>query len=78
MKEAAHSVDAQLVVMACGSYRRGKSTCGDVDVLITHPDGQSHKGVFNKVLHLLHQSGMLLYHREMVHIIFYLISILRS
>ncbi|KAK7161681.1 hypothetical protein R3I94_004377 [Phoxinus phoxinus] len=59
VEEAAHSVDAQLVVMACGSYRRGKTTCGDVDVLITHPDGVSHKGVFSKVLHFLHQSGFL-------------------
>ncbi|TRY92324.1 hypothetical protein DNTS_029281 [Danionella cerebrum] len=59
VRVAAHSVDSKLQVMACGSYRRGKSTCGDVDVLITHPDGESHKGVFNKVLHLLHQSGFL-------------------
>uniref|UniRef100_A0A9J8BNJ7 DNA-directed DNA polymerase n=1 Tax=Cyprinus carpio carpio TaxID=630221 RepID=A0A9J8BNJ7_CYPCA len=59
VQEAVHRVDTQLVVMACGSYRRGKSTCGDVDVLITHPDGESHKGVFSKVLHLLHQSGFL-------------------
>lgn len=59
VKEAAHSVDTQLVVMACGSYRRGKTTCGDVDILITHPDGESHKGVFSKVLHFLHQSGFL-------------------
>lgn len=59
VKDAAHNVDPQLLVMACGSYRRGRSTCGDVDVLITHPDGQSHKGVFSKVLHFLHQSGFL-------------------
>ncbi|KAA0722256.1 DNA polymerase lambda [Triplophysa tibetana] len=60
VKEAAHNVDTQLVVVTCGSYRRGKSTCGDVDVLITHPDGESHKGVFSKVLHLLHHSGFLI------------------
>ncbi|KAF5909289.1 DNA polymerase lambda, partial [Clarias magur] len=56
VREAAHSVNPELLVVACGSYRRGKPTCGDVDVLITHPDGQSHKGIFSKVLQILHQS----------------------
>ncbi|KAI4881944.1 hypothetical protein NFI96_017385, partial [Prochilodus magdalenae] len=59
VKEAAHSVNPEMLVVACGSYRRGKPTCGDVDVLITHPDGASHKGVFSKVLHILHDSGFL-------------------
>uniref|UniRef100_W5LHN1 DNA polymerase lambda n=1 Tax=Astyanax mexicanus TaxID=7994 RepID=W5LHN1_ASTMX len=59
VEEAAHSVNPELLVMACGSYRRGKATCGDVDVLITHPDGVSHKGVFSSVLHILHDSGFL-------------------
>ncbi|MEQ2198725.1 hypothetical protein XENOCAPTIV_017317, partial [Xenoophorus captivus] len=59
VKDAVHAVDANLVAMACGSYRRGKATCGDVDVLISHPDGKSHKGVFSKVLQILHDSGFL-------------------
>ncbi|KAM4750023.1 DNA polymerase lambda [Anableps anableps] len=59
VKDAAHAVNGDLVAMACGSYRRGKATCGDVDVLITHPDGKSHKGVFSKVLQILHDSGFL-------------------
>ncbi|XP_054896914.1 DNA polymerase lambda [Poeciliopsis prolifica] len=59
VSDAAHAVDADLVAMACGSYRRGKATCGDVDVLISHPDGKSHKGVFSKVLQILHDSGFL-------------------
>uniref|UniRef100_A0A3B5Q6A6 DNA polymerase lambda n=1 Tax=Xiphophorus maculatus TaxID=8083 RepID=A0A3B5Q6A6_XIPMA len=59
VSDAAHAVDAALVAMACGSYRRGKATCGDVDVLISHPDGKSHKGVFSKVLQILHDSGFL-------------------
>ncbi|KAB5523548.1 hypothetical protein PHYPO_G00153790 [Pangasianodon hypophthalmus] len=59
VREAAHSVNPDLQVVACGSYRRGKLTCGDVDVLITHPDGQSHKCVFSKVLQILHQNGFL-------------------
>ncbi|XP_026216502.1 DNA polymerase lambda [Anabas testudineus] len=59
VRNAAHAIDSGLVVMACGSYRRGKATCGDVDVLITHPDGQSHKGVFSKLLLSLHDNGFL-------------------
>lgn len=59
VKEAVWAVDPKLLAVACGSYRRGKATCGDVDVLISHPDGKSHKGVFSKVLQTLHQSGKL-------------------
>ncbi|KAM9362704.1 DNA polymerase lambda [Symphorus nematophorus] len=59
VRDAVQAIDPQLVAMACGSYRRGKATCGDVDVLISHPDGKSHKGVFSKVLQTLHDSGFL-------------------
>lgn len=57
MRDAAKSIDAGLLALACGSYRRGKATCGDVDVLISHPDGKSHKGIFTKVLQILHDTG---------------------
>lgn len=57
MKEAALSLQPGLIVMACGSYRRGKLTCGDVDVLVTHPDGKSHKGIFTKLLNVLKEKG---------------------
>ncbi|XP_008287148.1 DNA polymerase lambda [Stegastes partitus] len=59
VRDAAQAIDSALVAMACGSYRRGKATCGDVDVLISHPDGKSHKGVFSKILQSLHDSGFL-------------------
>lgn len=59
VRDAVQAIDPHLVAMACGSYRRGKATCGDVDVLISHPDGKSHKGVFSKVLQSLHDSGKL-------------------
>ncbi|XP_029000554.1 DNA polymerase lambda [Betta splendens] len=59
VKDAAQAIDPGLVAITCGSYRRGKATCGDVDVLITHPDGQSHKGIFSQLLQRLHDSGFL-------------------
>ncbi|XP_044293103.1 DNA polymerase lambda isoform X2 [Varanus komodoensis] len=59
VREAAQSMNPGLVCVACGSFRRGKSTCGDVDVLVTHPDGHSHQGVFKKLLDSLWKSGFL-------------------
>ncbi|XP_074815588.1 DNA polymerase lambda isoform X2 [Natator depressus] len=59
VREAAWSLNPGLVCIACGSYRRGKATCGDVDVLVTHPDGQSHRGIFGKLLDSLRRSGFL-------------------
>ncbi|NWS31794.1 DPOLL polymerase, partial [Polioptila caerulea] len=57
VRQAALALKPGLVCVACGSYRRGKATCGDVDVLVTHPDGQSHRGVFSKLLNSLRRSG---------------------
>ncbi|XP_060624242.2 DNA polymerase lambda [Anolis sagrei] len=59
VREAAQSIQPGLVCVACGSFRRGKSTCGDVDVLVTHPDGHSHEGVFSKLLDCLRNQGFL-------------------
>ncbi|CAA6670060.1 unnamed protein product [Spirodela intermedia] len=42
------------VIIVCGgSYRRGKAFCGDLDMIITHPDGQSHKGFLAKYVKYL-------------------------
>ncbi|XP_078079128.1 DNA polymerase lambda [Mustelus asterias] len=59
VRDMAHSINPALVALACGSYRRGKPTCGDVDILITHPDGKSHRGVFSKILAGLRDTGFL-------------------
>ncbi|XP_034717403.1 DNA polymerase lambda isoform X2 [Etheostoma cragini] len=59
VRDAVQAIDPGLLAIACGSYRREKATCGDVDILISHPDGKSHKGVFSKVLQSLHDSGFL-------------------
>ncbi|XP_053548461.1 DNA polymerase lambda [Bombina bombina] len=59
VREEAHKINPDLMSVACGSYRRKKQTCGDVDVLITHPDGKSHKGVFSKLIDGLKERGFL-------------------
>lgn len=59
VREVAHSINPGLLCIACGSYRRGKLTCGDVDVLVTHPDGNSHKGIFGKLIDGLKMRGFL-------------------
>lgn len=57
VREAAEFLAPGVIAQCCGSYRRGKPTCGDVDVLVTHPDGKSHKGLFSKLLARLKESG---------------------
>ena len=57
VKQAAHDIDPALQCVICGSFRRGKSTCGDVDVLVSHPDGRSHQGVMSRLLGKLKESG---------------------
>lgn len=59
VRSAALSIKKDLIVMVCGSYRRGKATCGDVDVLITHPDGCSHQNIFKYLLTHLREIGFL-------------------
>lgn len=59
VKETAESLQEGIIAQACGSYRRGKADCGDVDVLVTHPDGKSHKGIFSKLLAKLKHQGFL-------------------
>ncbi|XP_025736689.1 DNA polymerase lambda isoform X2 [Callorhinus ursinus] len=59
VREAAQVFNPGLLCVACGSYRRGKATCGDVDVLLTHPDGRSHQGIFSPLLDSLRHQGFL-------------------
>ena len=47
------AIDPAFSAVACGSYRRGKATSGDVDILITHPDGESHRSVLRILLRRL-------------------------
>lgn len=59
VRSAALEIQTGLEVTACGSYRRGKKTCGDLDVLITHPNEDALEGLFDKILSSLRKTGFL-------------------
>ncbi|KAL4244509.1 DNA polymerase type-X family protein [Abortiporus biennis] len=61
IKPIALGIDPQLFVEIMGSFRRGKSTCGDIDIMITRPtdDGKTHAGIFRLLVQILHQKGIL-------------------
>ncbi|KAK7380721.1 hypothetical protein VNO78_33237 [Psophocarpus tetragonolobus] len=48
-----------VVIICGGSFRRGKATCGDIDIIITHPDGKSHKGFLPKFVKRLKDMNFL-------------------
>ena len=64
VRELAQQIDPGLEVVTCGSYRRGKLTCGDVDILVTHSDGRSHRGVLPKLTQEGRESGECVTERE--------------
>ncbi|GBG89007.1 hypothetical protein CBR_g48616 [Chara braunii] len=39
-----------VLAQATGSFRRGKASCGDIDFVISHPDGNSHRGLLAKLV----------------------------
>ncbi|KAH8988995.1 hypothetical protein EDB86DRAFT_3047487 [Lactarius hatsudake] len=54
-------LDPKLFVEIMGSYRRGKSTCGDIDIMVTRPpdDGKTHAGILPKLLSALRSAGII-------------------
>ena len=46
-------------VNACGSFRRGRPTCGDVDCLITRLDDKLVSGMLDPLLKALEEDGFL-------------------
>jgi ribosomal protein S13 len=55
----ATKVDPGIECIMMGSYRRGATSCGDVDFILTHPNGHSHEGLLAKVLHPLRKEGFI-------------------
>lgn len=66
IKRAAHKIDPQLEVMVCGSYRRGRTVSGDIDILMYHPAYRSTEdSTPNFLIRLtddLYKTGLLLDH----------------
>ncbi|KAI4382574.1 hypothetical protein MLD38_008524 [Melastoma candidum] len=59
LQKAGEEVLPGVTVVCGGSYRRGKSSCGDMDMVISHPDGKSHKGFLKKYVKHLKDMGFL-------------------
>ena len=70
LEDQAKEIDDKLSVTICGSYRRGKATSNDIDVLLTHPDiktklelssqGQDENNYLLKFVNLLKKKKFLL------------------
>ncbi|KAK1553948.1 hypothetical protein Q3G72_005611 [Acer saccharum] len=53
LQKAGEDILPGVDIVCGGSFRRGKASCGDLDIVITHPDGKSHKGFLSRfVKHL--------------------------
>ncbi|KAL6567777.1 hypothetical protein OROGR_001445 [Orobanche gracilis] len=48
MQKVGEEILPGVVIVCGGSYRRGKASCGDMDIVIMHPDGRSQAGDINK------------------------------
>jgi len=46
LKREAAEIDSELGVVICGSYRRGKPTSNDIDMLIYHPNVMTMKDIY--------------------------------
>lgn len=47
---------------ACGSYRRGKKECGDIDIIISRKDGVFERNFINNLVKELENLGFLTDH----------------
>merc|ERR1712062_317319 len=50
VEKVLQQMDDKIVMDICGSYRRGRRDCGDIDILISHPDAKYEKREQSKQL----------------------------
>jgi DNA polymerase/3'-5' exonuclease PolX len=55
LKIVSKAMNPDIIVMLCGSYRRGKLSSGDIDCLITHPLIKNDEDIKTNSINVLHQ-----------------------
>lgn len=58
--KCAKSINPNIRMVVCGSYRRGKPDCGDIDCLFTNTTGDSLDGLLEEMVARLKQMGFIL------------------
>ncbi|KAK3132057.1 hypothetical protein QOZ80_6AG0515170 [Eleusine coracana subsp. coracana] len=59
LQDVGKDILSGVIIVCGGSYRRGKASCGDMDIVITHPDGESHVGFLPKFIQRLKEINFL-------------------
>ncbi|KAL5759729.1 hypothetical protein ACOSP7_018246 [Xanthoceras sorbifolium] len=59
LQKAGEDILPGVLIVCGGSFRRGKASCGDLDIVITHPDGKSHKGFLSRFVKRLKDMNFL-------------------
>ncbi|KAJ3411963.1 hypothetical protein HDV05_001441 [Chytridiales sp. JEL 0842] len=60
VQETTAKIDPDIECIMMGSYRRGAATCGDVDFILTHPNGTGHEGLLPKVVERLKRCRLII------------------
>lgn len=59
VSKAAKLIDPLLTASLVGSYRRGKETCGDIDVMVCKPDHLNSKDILFQLVESLKKTGLI-------------------
>lgn len=59
MRKIAEETLPGVYMQICGSYRRGRTHCGDIDILFSHPNDELRKSFLKAVLDKLKEDGII-------------------